>query len=476
MSNGQAVKDYINEQIAQIDFRSRAYVFDSNNKKRPTRDIFETLQSHFEKYINGNRAYRWVTLSGLRGAGKTTLLYQLYHKNKDIDGYFLILSMDEAMQTVGASIADILEGFEEIVGRSLTNLDKPLFLFIDEVQNDPKWGIILKTIYDKTDKVFVFSTGSAALLMNMNADMVRRAIVEKIHPLSFTEYAKIKHGKNKTKGLAEELRDIFFLQKDARDVYTKLKEKESAIEKYYLGLSRLDFENYLYYGSLPFMIALDNESIIYDQIARSLERVIYKDIPQLDSFSTETISKIPAILYAVAGMDAFNFSTLANRFEISRLKVGDIFNVLERTEILNRIYPYGSHFNQVTKKPSKYLFSSPAFRSMYFRMIGNMISKADARGKLLEDLVGMFLCRVIDRFGDPSLAYDSAKGGADFILRNGDRKIVLEIGSGSKDYRQVAATQEKTSARYGLVISKDNLQYSEEKNAVKIPLRYFILI
>jgi len=478
MSNREKIREYIGEQIAQADFRAQAYVFDDQNNKRPKRNIFSRINSHLNKFLDSNSAFRWVTLTGLRGAGKTTILYQLYYNKKNIDAYFLILSADEIVQTLRSSISEILEIFEEIIGRSITNLDKPLLLFVDEVQYDENWGITLKTIYDKSNKVFIFSTGSAAVLMNTNADIARRAIYEKIYPLSFTEFVKIKHNHSELKNLDKNLEDILFNSTKALDLFEKLSHETQKINKYYLNISRLDFENYLYYGSLPFMIALDNEAIVYDQISKSLERVISRDIPQVEGFATETINKIPAILYAVADMDAFNFSTLASRFNISRPKITEIFEVLEKTEILHRIYPYGSHFNQVTKKPSKYLFSSPAFRAMYYKTIGNTISGENARGKLLEDLVGMYLYRILSKDSNMSLVFDGASGGADFIVRNGNKKIVIEVGVNKKKNIQVIKTAKKVKADYGIIVSEKTkeLEYNKENNIVKIPLKYFVLM
>lgn len=474
----QKVKEYINDQLAQADFRMRAYVFDEQNKKRPNRNIFIRLQSHLNQFLKGNKSYRWVTLTGLRGAGKTTVMHQLYFAKKNINGYFLILSVDEITQTLGSSINEVIKVFEEIIGRPIANLDKPLFLFLDEVQYDEKWGITLKTIYDSSHNTFIFSTGSAAALINSNPDIARRAIYENIYPLSFTEFIKIKHNKYEIKNLAQTLREVIFLNENAKDAYNALKKQEEKINKYYLGISRLDFENYLYYGSLPFMIALANEALVYDQINKSLERVINKDIPQMSGLSSDIVGKISAILYAVADMDTLNFTTLAEKFGISRPKIAEIFSVLEQTEILHRIYPQGSHFKQVTQKPSKYLFSSPAFRATYYKTIGNTISEQNARGKLLEDLVGMYFYRLCDKKPFFSLTYDSAKGGADFIITAGEKKIVVEVGANKKVYRQVAQTAEKIKASYGIIISEqaDALEYNQELNALKIPLKYFILM
>ena len=477
MTNKEQIKEYIRDQIAQVDFRAQGYVFDAQNKKRLNRNIFVRLQSHLEKFLEGNKAFRWVALTGLRGAGKTTVMYQLYHAQKSIDAYFLILPVDEIVETLNSSISEILTVFEEVVGRPLSNLDKPLLLFLDEVQYDEKWGITLKTLYDRSDKVFIFSTGSAAVLVNSNSDIARRAIYEKMFPLSFTEFIKIKYQKTETRGLAEEIRECIFSSKSAKEVFGKISLLQNKIDKYYLDIDRLEFERYLHYGSLPFMIALNNDALVYDQINKSLERVVNKDIPQMKSMTQDIISKIPAILYAIADMDTLNFSTLAEKFGISRPKVAEIFSALEQAEVLHRIYPLGSHFKQVTQKPSKYLFSSPAFRAMYYKTIGNTITEQNSRGKLLEDLVGMYLYRLFDKNSAFSLNYDAAKGGADFVVGVGDKKIVIEVGSNKTEYRQIIQTAKKVNAIYGIIISAKAsiLEYNEEENAVKIPLKYFLL-
>lgn len=477
MANKEQIKEYIREQIAQVDFRAQGYVFDAQNKKRLNRNIFVTLQSYLEKFLQGNKAFRWVALTGLRGAGKTTVMYQLYYAKKNIDAYFLVLAVDEIVETLGSSISEILSSFEEVVGKPLSNLNKPLFLFLDEVQYDKKWGSTLKVLYDKSDKVFIFTTGSAAVLVNSNSDIVRRAIFEKMFPLSFTEFIKVKYQKTEIRGLANDMRDTIFLSQSAKEAFDKILLLQSKIDKYYIDISRLEFENYLYYGSLPFMIALNNEALVYDQINKSLVRVVNKDIPQMRAMSQDIISKIPAILYAIADMDALNFTTMAEKFGISRPKVTEIFSVLEQAEVLHRIYPIGSHFKQVTQKPSKYLFSSPAFRSMYYKTIGNTITEQNARGKLLEDLVGMYLYRLFNKRPNFSLNYDAEKGGADFVVGVSNERIVAEVGINKVKYNQVIQTAKKVSAKYGIIISEkiSELEHNEEANAVKIPLKYFLL-
>lgn len=317
-------------------------------------------------------------------------------------------------------------------------------------------------------------TGSAALSMNSNTDIVRRTVFEKLFPLSFPEYLKIRKQKFEIKGLGKQIRDAMYLSPDAKSSFETLIPLEKKVNEYYADVTRHEFEKYMHYGSLPFMVASDNEAIVYDQISKSLDRVISGDILSTGRFSSEIISKIPRILYAIADMDAFNITKISGTFSVSRPKATEIFELLEYTEILHRILPYGSHLNQV-KKPSKYLFSSPAFRAMYYKAIGNTMTMEAANGKLMEDLVGMYLYRFAYKNPGSFLAYDSAQGGADFVLGFGKRQLIIEVGAGAKGYRQVINSSKKIKSDYGMIISSDGLEYSEEYNAVKIPLRLFLL-
>ena len=421
---------------------------------------------------------RWIALTGLRGTGKSTIMYQLFEEAKKLDAYVLALSVDEVVNTMGSNIHESIEAFEEIIGKPICGLDKPLFLFLDEVQYDKNWGSTLKIIYDKSFKTFIFSTGSSAILINSNADIARRAIYEKMFPLSFVEFNKIKNEGKDIEELSIEMRKIFFESLNAKEVFEGLKSIENKFFQYSWTGNKIEFEKYLHYGSLPFMINLENESIVYDQIKKSVDRVINIDIGYTNKFESETINKIFAILYAIADMDLVNILSLSRDFEISRAKMAEIFSLLEQAEVLHRIFPMGSHCKQVTQKPSKYLFSSPSFRAMFYKTIGNTITEENARGKLLEDLVGMYLYRLCDKNPIFSLTYDSLKGGADFIISMGKKRIVIEVGVNKQEYKQARQTVKSVGANYGVIISEkaSELEYNEEANTVKIPLKYFILM
>jgi predicted AAA+ superfamily ATPase len=476
----QKIFDFLQDQIVNADFRMKAYVFDENGKRRLVRNSFANLVMHVKNFLENKSGVRWITMYGLRGAGKTTLLAQLYEQTHVENKRKLFLSVDQAVGIFGVSLKEILDVYEELLGASFERLEEPVFLFLDEVQYDEKWALLLKTIYDRSNKVFIFATGSSALSLQASADVARRSVFEKLYPMSFTEYIKVKDQKTETIGLSKSLEDAIFNAKDAKDSFLQLKNLETAVKQYWIDTDPKDVDKYMSYGTLPFMVALKNEALVYDQIKKTLERVISVDIPRITQFSAETVSKIPMVLYALAETEQLSLNSLSDKgdLDISRPVLTSVLETLERTETIWRIYPHGSHMSQATRQPSKYLFTSPAFRSMYFNFIGNTRTRDNYKGKLLEDTVGLYLNRLFNGKPDTSVTYDSVSGGADFIVRQGKETLVLEVGYGEKSFKQVLMTmaKENVHARYGIVVSERPLEVNEEKNTISIPLNYFLLI
>jgi uncharacterized protein len=467
---------FLQQQSALADAKSRSYIHHSEQWRLPQRTIFAKLNQYMGKFLWWNPAYRWITLTWLRGSGKTTLLFQLYWEVNSAEYIKLFLSLDRTHGVLGVNLNEVLSALEIILGKPFELLEKPVLLFLDEVQYDPTWWITLKTLYDRTDKVFIFSTGSAALMLNTNADIARRTIFAKMHPLSFTEYLKISQKKPLIEDLWLKIEQSIFQSQSAQEVYENILTLSYEINTYYMGVMQSTYKKYLWHGSLPHMVAHEEESIVYEQIQSTLDKIIHSDL-SMSKFSSDTVTTIPSILYALSDMDSCNVTKMAEKMGMSRQKLESILETLESAELLRRIYPQGSHLNQViTKKPSKYLFAAPAFRAMHFRLISNIISDEQVKWKITEDLIAMYITRIFDKTSIWSLTYDNAQWGADFILTLGNKRIIIEVGSGSKGYKQVIQTMKKVDAQYGIVISEDELELNEAENIVKIPLRTFLLM
>ncbi|KKR51020.1 MAG: hypothetical protein UT84_C0003G0015 [Candidatus Curtissbacteria bacterium GW2011_GWA1_40_16] len=465
---------YLRNQLAQAENRLRAYTVGRDGRPYFKRSAALILEKYVRDFTTLGREPRWVGVPGLRGAGKTTLLAQIYTELNCGPACKLYVSLDEAKRVLGVGLADILTVYEELLGKVFENLDQPIYLFIDEIQYEENWGLTLKSLYDRSKKVFIFCTGSSAVSLQTNPDISRRIVLEKLFPMSFTEYMMLKDRKLPIFGLAKAIRDAIFSSSDANDAYQKLLRLKAGVDKYWIGINRLEVDNYLKYGTLPFTLQYTQEPLIYAQIEQTLTNILNKDIPQLSKFESATMAKLSQILYSVSGSSVTSLTSLSKTFNLAINTLTEIFEVFEKSEMLLRIYPYGSHFGQV-KKPSKYLFASPAYRSMFFNLIGSTFTYNNYKGQLLEDAVGMYLYRILGlRFGT-SLTYDSSDGGADFIVSFDEKKIAIEVGYGEKDFKQVENTMQKVTTKYGLSISPSELSYSEAKSAVKVPLSYFLL-
>jgi len=236
----QQIIALLRARISDAEIRAHSYVFE-DGKKRPNRNVYVKLKEHFNKFISGDKSRRWVILTGLRGAGKTTLMSQIFF-DAPKEATKLFLSVDQIDQSI--SLKEILFVYEnDFLGMSFAQFGKPVFLFLDEIQYDKGWGMALKAIYDNAPNVFIFVTGSSALSMNINIDVARRPIFEKVFPLSFCEYKKIKEWKTKEKGLGKEMRDIFLQAQSARELFTEMKKLEPKINNYLTEIKNKDFND-----------------------------------------------------------------------------------------------------------------------------------------------------------------------------------------------------------------------------------------
>ena len=136
---------YVQNQLVQAPFRLKSYTQDEQGKKYPQRNIYVKVDKYFRDFLhNPNARDHWIIIPGLRGVGKTTILAQLFlnHQQEVDDRRMLYVSLDEVVNVLGSSLKDVLSAYEKIIGESFEKLTKPVFIFIDEAQYDPKWASV----------------------------------------------------------------------------------------------------------------------------------------------------------------------------------------------------------------------------------------------------------------------------------------------------------------------------------------------
>jgi len=472
----QELIQYLQQQIRTTNDRLKRFTHSVAGEKYPRRFMFVKLKQYVEDFLSKKSGNRIVIVPGFRGVGKTTLMAQICAEFRNRVSEVLFLSVEDAENLFNAGISDLLSAYENVSGESLETLKKPVLVFLDEIQTDPKWAVTLKSLFEKTSNVFFCCTGSSAIILQTTTNLARRASFEKLPPMCFTEYEMIKNQVYPVPELKKGIRQAVYFSKDAEETHNNLASLRGPVNRYWSKVDRTDIRKYLSYGTLPFSFMMPSETAVYDSIFLLLDKIIKADLPALGNFDNETLGAVKRIVFAVAENDVVSLNSLEKRFRINRLTIANVFEALEKAELLIRIPAYGSNMT-VAKKPMKYLFMSPAIRMSFFYITGQESTWLTRQGRLLEDSVGSHLYREFGLRGEGLIRYDSAQGGVDFILQIANsRQILIEVGLGTKDAKQIVNSMKKIKSDYNIIFSSSELKLNSQLRTVFVPLDYYFLM
>jgi len=419
-------------------------------------------------------------IPGLRGTGKTTVLWQLYRylvEEKKIKlKYVLFLPVDELKTLVGGDIYEAVNCYEELLGRRLEELDRPVFLLLDEITYDPKWPSAVKAIYDRSPMVFIVVSGSSALALQMTPDLARRGIREILYPMSMAEYLMLKYNKYLQKNFIKRLKAALFETFSPEEMLEKLEILHRMLMAIDLDLRTL-VSSYLKFGGLPF--TMHGDEITYEQVYDVIERVINKDFAAIYKMKSETRERTAALL---AGLSThppgpLSILSISKSLGIKYDTARKILQALEHSLILYSIPPYAKGLAQA-RKLRKYCFSTPVIRAALAFRLG--WPPEDLLGAMLEDAVLSTLIRLKATY--PKIVgvhYDPKEGGADAVVEvrtgKGTISVPLEIEWGLKDGRQVRNTMKHTSSSYGIIVD-DVIKPELDKDVIHVPKYIFLLL
>jgi len=487
MAERREILNYVTAKLAEAPVLAREKTQEENQSLGYRRGFFR-LKKYASDFLLGeklgNIENRIIVLPGLRGVGKTTTALQIYKYltlSKNIEQErVLYFSADELKDYLGAKISEVIKVYvEDILKTSLVNLDKEIFILIDEAHFDKDWSTSSKVVYDQTKRAFILLTGSSALSMEMGIDLARRAKKEIMFPLNFSEYLILRHNIFPPKSTAESIRELIFNPsgdslKYAAGKWDKIKRKTLAlgrpIEK--------QFEYFMTSSGFPFSMKL-NEKNAYERIFGMIDRVVERDMFTIKSFNTGTRNIITRILYYLALQKPGGTSDvkLAERTGTSSKLVRDILDVLEKTHLVFSIKPYGGA-GKVVRKPWKYYFLSPCINAaIRFKLGVYDMKNRDMLGLFAESLVASYFLRMKETVNLPTgIFYDPSEGGVDFLMQRGiDEIIPVEVSIGKKGKGQVLKAIIKYKSKHGIVISNVD-RISFENNVVNIPITLFSFV
>lgn len=295
------------------------------------------------------------------------------------------------------------------------------YLFIDEVQRLPQPGMFLKGIYDLSENIKVFATGSSSLEIKSKIKefLTGRKRETHLFPLSFKEF--VAH-ENKIPGILSEIK----LQEAS---LADWRQNEQLYGPY---LSRV-MEEMAVFGGYPAVITAKNHQTGMEELNEIYQSYVKKDVVEfLKVGRSEVFNQLVKVLAAQVG-------NLLNKSEVSSLLGSNLVTVTRYMDILQETYvagylpPFVSSRRNEVKSAHKCFFIDNGLRNFSLRQFNALSDRSD-KGALIENLVFTELVKDNALYNE-ELYYWRSKGGAemDFVLSMPDRGgiIPIEIKSGA---------------------------------------------
>ena len=463
---------------------SQANTRDKDGQLLLSRQLTHEINNHIDDFLVDFKQQRWIIALGLRGVGKTTVLYQTaLHvadklQIKTNNNQILYISLDEVIFSFNSDLNQLLLALEQLV--DFSDYSQPFFIFLDEVQADPDWALILKIMFDKHPNVFFVCSGSAATELQLTADIAgRRALVKKMYPLSFVEFQALKTaGKEINQSLTDKLIDSLYFSENAGEVYKRLKDLQKDINQEWIKYDRNQIYQYFQIGATPSLLPFKDPFLAQKSLNNMVNKIIINDIALISPLKGQSIILIKKLLPLLAAGDIISHQKICQLIGAKRSAFESIISNLVKAELLMQVSAYGSNFSS-QRNPYKYLFASPSIRQLYFTATSLSQTKSTQQGLLLEDLASLHYLRTIidNNRGDLKYPYSRRRDkSSDFVLQLGSHQIAIEFGLGAKTHQQVERTMKRIDCRYGLTFANSQLELNQFKNSVIVPLDYFYLI
>ena len=275
---------------------------------------------------------RLVGIKGARGIGKTTLLLQ-YIKLRLANRLekTLYVSLDSIWFNTN-SLIDLVDNFSKKGGE---------YLFLDEVHKYPGWSQVLKNIYDDYPNIKVVFTGSSLLeILNVRADLSRRAVVYEMQGFSFREYLRMETGIDF---------DILSLEQILKNHVIEAKKIQQQIKPFQY------FEKYLQQGYYPFY--REQPELYEIRLGEVINMMLEIELPLLRGVELAYIAKIKQLLVIIAESVPFvpNVSKLSEKININRATLLSYLHYLSEIGLTHNLFKESFGISRLQKPAKIYL-------------------------------------------------------------------------------------------------------------------------
>ena len=280
---------------------------------------------------------KMIGIIGARGTGKTTATLQ-YLERLDLPFSNKLYMSADSISTSNTTLYEIANELSKNGGKVLV---------IDEIHKYKNYENELKEIYDFLDLQVIFSGSSAMQLEHKKADLSRRALLHRVHGLSFREFLELKLKRDfKTFSLREIVANHITI---ANEITKDFKPFEY-------------FKEYLANGYYPYYF----ENRYSFKLEETINAVIESDLPIIFNIEPQYIQKLKQLTALICGAKPYelNITELASRIGINR---ATLYQYIEYLSLGNVFYSLKakSKGDTVFSKPSKLYLNNTNLSSHY---------------------------------------------------------------------------------------------------------------
>lgn len=350
--------------------------------------------------------YMWdgqiKVITGIRRAGKSTLLFDLFYDyllKKSTNAENIIkLQLDKRRDSKYRNPIILAEFVEKQVRKSR----KKFYLFIDEIQfcysvPDPDNEGYEITVYDMLNElkdyknldVYVTGSNSKMLSKDISTEFRGRSSQIHVYPLSFSEFNSAAGG-------------------DKRD----------------------NFDRYMIYGGLPYLLHLKNDEQYKQYLSNLFDEVYIKDIIERNKIErTEILEDILNVLSTFISsltnpLNITNTLKSVKKEKLSSNTVSDYIGYCEDAFLISEAKRYDVKGKHYFDYPNKYYFTDIGLRNarLGFRQLDS--------GHIMENIIyNELLIRgysvdvgvVVDRRGGSNIQKE-----IDFVVNKGDKRVYIQ--------------------------------------------------
>ncbi len=289
--------------------------------------IKRQLQPQLERWLFRGKV---LVIYGARQVGKTTLSKALLAQFGD-DGAYFNCEVQSTLQALSSKEPLSLKRF----------IGSKKIIVLDEAQNVPDIGLVLKLLIDSFPELQIIATGSSSFeLANRSSEpLTGRALQFELFPLSYSEMGQ---AMNSTERRAQ-----------------------------------LDF--FLRYGLYPDIAfaAEDEARLLLDNLS---SKYLYRDVLEFENLKNpELLLKLLQLLALQIG-NLVSVHELANTLRISSATVERYINLLEKSFVIFRLAPLSRNLRSEIGKKNKIFFYDVGIRNSLIQQYQPIELRTDKGG------------------------------------------------------------------------------------------------